>query len=230
MTGRVLSVGLGLLPALAGCLGNDKTALVSPGLSGRPPGIQQAQFAHAPATEEVAIRVATLGRKIVEANPQVGVRPTFSCIGAPQPTVFHRLSKDACEVFISEGLVKRCQTEGQLAAVLCTELGKAGSERAAQAHPAAVRPDRDPPPAAPVGTDSRGPFGSPDGTRLAELGKIDRLRQEATQPLPPPSPDILARGYLVRAGYPADDLKAVAPLLRAAEQDTSFEKQMTGRP
>jgi hypothetical protein len=226
MTERVLAVGLALVPALAGCVNNDKTTVVSPGLFGRPSTAQVAQVAHAPATEEVALRVANLGRKIVDANPQIGLRPTFVCIGAPQPTLFHRLHQDACEVVISEGLVRQCQGEAQLAAVLCQELGRAGSERAALAHPSVWRPEREPPPAAPVGTDYNGAFGPPDGTRLAELAKVDRERGRGPlAPPPPPSPEILARAYLVRAGYPATELQAVAGLLAAAEQNTSFEKQ-----
>jgi hypothetical protein len=189
-----------------------------------------AQIPQAPATKEVALRVATLGNKIVADNPAIGLRPFFSCIGTAQPTVFHRLNKDLCEVFISEGLVKQCPTEGQLAAVLCLELGKVASERTALAAAGLRRPDREPPPNLQIGSEVGGTFGPSDGTRRAELARLDNERkQRDLPPPPPPAPEALARAYLERAGFKADDLLAVAPLLRAAEANTAVEKQLTGK-
>lgn len=224
-------VGLTLLPFAAGCIHDDKVTVVQPG-SGPVRTAQMAQVAHAPATEEVASRVALLGRKIVGANEQLGVRPAFICIGVPQPVLFHRLGRDGCEVFVSEGLVRQCQSEGQLAAVLCMELGRVTAERVTLARPARTQLPPEPPPALPITRDEAGTFGGADGTRLAELARYDRLRQQASQPVPvAPAPDVLARNYLQRAGFAPTDLQAVASLLRASDQqDASIEKQMAGKP
>jgi hypothetical protein len=226
MTRLVRGMGLGLLLA-AGCLHEDKLTVVQPG-TGRP--VEQVQLGHAPATEEAATRVATLGRKVVQANPQLGVRPAFLCLGVPQPVLFHRLERDGCTVYVSEGLVRQCPSEGQLAAVLCTELGRVTSERATLARPTPQQAP-EPPPMMPITHDEAGTFGPADGTRLAELARYDRLRQQASQPVAkPPAPEILARGYLQRAGFAESDLTAVASLLRAAEQDRTYEKQLGGKP
>jgi hypothetical protein len=214
-----------------GCFTDPKTTVIQPGLYGRPVMTQTSQAPQAAATKEVALRVATLGQKIVADNPQIGLRPVFNCIGVPQPTVFHRLNKDQCEIFISEGLVKQCQTDGQLAAVLCQELGKVGSERTALATAALRLPERDPPMDLHIGSEIGGSFGPSDGTNRAELARLDDMRKKRSlPPSPPPAPEVLARAYLTRAGFAADDLQAVAPLLRAAEGNTAFEKQMNARP
>jgi hypothetical protein len=224
MTRCLLPVGLALV---AGCVSNPKTTLLQP----TPANGQVVQVAQAApeATQAVAVRAATLGRKIAEANPQMGLQTIVSCLGVPQPTIFHRLAKDSCQIYISEGLVNQCPGEAQLAAVLCMEMGKAASEKAAAAAPPAPRMYIEPPPACPVGTDSGGPLGSPDLTRLAELGKVDQERHRHELPPPPPAADVLARAYLQRAGYAAADLQAVTPLLRAAEKNTEVEKQILGK-
>jgi hypothetical protein len=225
MKHRLLPVGLTLL---AGCVNHPKTTLIQPGQTLPTPG-QVIQVGHAPATEAVAVRVITLGRKIADANPNLSVKPVFQCIGVPQPTLFHRLGKDVCNVWISEGLVNQCQSEGQLAAVLCQEVGKAASEKAAL-NPPPTRVFIEPPPSVPVGNDSHGAIGPPDLTRQAELAKIDEERRRREQPPPPPPPpEVLARVYLQRAGFNPADLQAVAGLIRAAEENTDVEKQMMGK-
>jgi hypothetical protein len=230
MRRRFLAVGLVAAPGLVGCFSPDKTTVIQPGLSGRAPATQVAQVPQAPATKEVALRVATLGNKLVADNPQIGLRPFFNCIGAAEPTVFHRLNKDLCEVFVSEGLVKQCKTDGQLAAVLCMELGKVVSERTALVAAGLRIADREPPPDVPVGSEIGGSFGPADGTRRAELARLDSERKQRALPPPtPPAPETLARAYIERAGFSPSDLQAVAPLLRAAEDNTAYEKQLTGR-
>jgi hypothetical protein len=229
MRTRFLAVGLAL--ATAGCFSDPKTTLIQPGLYGRPVTTQTAQAPQATATKEVALRVANLGQKIVADNPQIGLRPVFSCIGAAAPTVFHQLNKDHCVIYVSEGLVKQCQTDGQLAAALCQELGKVVSERTALASAALRLPERDPPPDFRIGSEIGGSFGPSDGTNRAELARLDEMRKKRSlPPPPPPAPEGLARAYLKRAGFSADDLQAVAPLLRAAEANTTFEKQLNARP
>ena len=86
--------------------------------------------------------------------------------------------------------------------------------------------NQEPPPDVPVGND-RGNFvdGTADQTRLAELAKY-HPPGSCTAPPPPPDPESLARVYLQKAGYPAAELDAVAPLLRAASQSCTLEKSV----
>lgn len=214
--------GLGGL-AVAGCFSFDPPAAESlfhtPQPVGPPPIVT-------PASTEAAARVDSLGRRILAANPQAAARPLFRTIGAPQPEVFHRGTSD---VFITEGLVRQCATDGQLAAVLCTELGKLVSEREAQTPAAIRRPDLPPPIDPGLGRDA-GWGTAPDQTRLRELADYDKERRERRQPVAPPDPQALARVYLLRAGYHDDDIQAAAPLLHGATVHSNFEKQITAPP
>jgi hypothetical protein len=70
---------------------------------------------------------------------------------------------------------------------------------------------------------------APDQTRLRELAVFDRDRRQRQQPVAPPDPTVLARLYLVRAGYHDADLQAAGPLLQQAQGNAGLEKQMGGR-
>jgi hypothetical protein len=229
MTCRALPVTAALLLASAGCLSDEKkVTTVAPNPFGAPPGKQMTRAMHAPATEAVSLRVAELGRKIVQANPQIKAQAVVTTVGDPEPQIFHRVQDGSWQVFISEGLVRQCKTDGQLAAVLAQEFGKLASEQSALARPALRRPERPPLPYVPVGNDISGPLGGAEGTRQMELARYEKNRRQAEQlPPPPPPPESLARAYLLNAGFAAADLEAVAPLLRAADQNVGLEKQMT---
>ena len=69
------------------------------------------------------------------------------------------------------------------------------------------------------------------GRALAErLGyspaDLDRIPRDVT--VPPPSPDILTRRCLQKAGYTLEDLDAAAPLLRESEANGAWRKQVIG--
>lgn len=204
----------------AGCLGRPTTPLVpeSPfGKSAPPPPPQRA--AYAPATVQSAARVEQVGRHVVTANPQFGIRPQFVTIGAPHVELFHR---GTSELTVTEGLVRQCATDGQLAAVLCLELGKMVAEREALAMPAARRL----PPADLRMGGHDGPIGTTDFTTQAELAKYDAPRpRPTTNTLPDPRE--LAKIYLTKAGFAAVDLDQAAPILNAAQSSSSLEKQLT---
>jgi hypothetical protein len=181
-----------------------------------------------PAQAESAARVDLLGRNILAANPQIGMKPQFMVIGSPQPEIFHKKNE---ALFITEGLVKQCKTEGELAAVLCHELGKMVSDREVQMGPQVWNPRRLPPPEVRIGNDSPGSFNPADRTRLAELATFEQdRRQAAPPPLPPPDPDLLARTYLQKAGFYEADWKAAQPHLHAAAANMTFEKQIVKPP
>jgi hypothetical protein len=176
-----------------------------------------ARVSYSPASIEAAARVDALGQKLISANAKAGIRPVFLTVGDPRPWIKHQ---GTSQVLISEGLVRQCNSEGQLAAVLCRELGKMVSEREAVASAQPRRPEREPPMEVRIGNDSSSMFGrTSDMVRQAELAKYDPERRRVmAPPQPPPDPQMLAAAYLKQAGYPASDLDAVAPLLSAAEK------------
>jgi hypothetical protein len=220
---RVLcAIGLPLI-CLAGCLPPEShSQLVNENPFGGPPVTPPPSRApFAPASTESAARVDALGRAILAGNPQVGVKPLFRTIGTPDAEVFHR---GTAEIDITEGLVRQCRTDGQLAGILCLELGKVVSERTALAAPIPRAQERELPPDLRVAGD----LGS-DMTRDAELAKYydpERRRRMAAAALPP-DPQVLARTYLTKTGYEAIELDGAAPLLRAASGNSKFEKQFT---
>jgi hypothetical protein len=202
---------------------NPGTALVPTSPFGNPPAPPHTvtKVSFGPASREMALRVDRVGREVLAANPQIGFRPLFATIGAPQPELFHQ-GTDV--VHITEGLAKQCQNDGQLAALLSLELGKMVAEREAMASPRMRNPERRPPMDVPIG--NAGQFSAPDLTRVAELAPYDHERQRAAKRFPPPDPTKLARGYLEKAGYSRADLDAVAPLLAEAERNCALEKQI----
>jgi len=202
------------------------TALVptSPfGAPAAPPQQQTHTVAFAPASRETALRVDRVGRDVLAANPQIGLKPLFATIGATQPELFHQGWKI---VHITEGLVAKCQGDAQLAALLCLELGKMVAEREEMASPAMRNPERRPPMDVPIG--NAGQFSAPDLTHMAELAPYDRERQRAGKRLAAPDPTVLASGYLAKAGFSPTELDAVAPLLALAERNCTLEKQISG--
>jgi hypothetical protein len=221
------------LVLLAGCIAEESPLQLvdSNSFRGPPATVGQpdapAETPRARATEETAVRVMRLGRELLDANPHIGMHPAFATVGAPHPEIFHHNSQ---EVWVTEGLVKSCKTEGQLAAVLALELGKMVSEREALASPGTRAPVLEPPPEVRVGNDSFGHFGPPDGVHLAELARYDKQKQARSKPLPPPDPEELAGQYLRNAGYEREELGEVQELLRNARKNFVLEKQMRNTP
>src|SRR5713101_3346729 len=237
---------------ISGCLGDDaKTTLVPSdpfGTASRagsgdprptldPPTTQTAARPNSagpvtrtsirPAQTESAARVDLLGRNILAANKQIGMKPQFMVIGSPQPEIFHKKNE---ALYITDGLVNRCKTDGELAAVLCHELGKMVSDREVQMGPQAWNPRREPPSEALIGTEGPGGSISPDRTRQAELALFDQERRQAARPALPPDPNLLARTYLQKAGFAEADMRAAETHLQAAAANIAFEKQMVKPP
>jgi hypothetical protein len=223
MDRRTWLLALPLILAGAGCLDEQNSFLVPPGFFGNLFGDQAPQVSSVPASKEAATRVALVGQKVLAANPQLTVRPIFAAVGDPQPGIVHRGTD---EITITEGLVRQCATEAQLAAVLCQEMGKMAAEREAQVGVQLRAPNREPPPLMPVGHDGTGSTGPADRTYLAELALYDKERPRATTSATPPDPKALARSLMLQTGYSAAEYDAAAPLLRLAETPTPWDKQL----
>jgi hypothetical protein len=218
----------------SGCLNDSSSNGLVPSnpFAGSPaaPSAPPPQASASPATQETSLRVLKVAQKVLAANPQVQPRPLFSTVGAsavgpPAEEIFHIGEQ---QVVVTETMVRKCETDGQLAAILCVELAKMAQERQVRLGPTAGNDlDAEPPPDPPVGKDAAGAFGPADGTRLAELARFERAHRRSLRP--PPDPRALAAVYLSRAGYTPDDLEAANPLLRAAEANVKLEKQMRAK-
>ncbi len=224
MTRHRLLVGLPLVLLAVGCLYEKRPLLVNSDPFAAPNPLRaQRPVMQAPATEEAAKRVMEVGRKLVLANPKLGLRPLFITVGSPRPEIFHLGGGvEGYQIYISEGMVTRCKSDAELAAVLSVELGKIVQQREALML-AGKLPEQPPPISEPIGNDVTGTFGSPDGTRVMEQAKYEKQRR---QPHVPASPMDLARRYLQETGYPTDALEAVAGLLREAEDHFAIENQL----
>ena len=169
------------------------------------------------ASIEVARRVDELVKRIVDQNTFTGIEPIVRVLGVPESVLFHR---GTAEVFISEGLVKKCKTEPELAAVLCSELGKMMAQKKAGI---TVGRDRDSIPeiALPgIGSDA-------SRVREAELAlqqkRIDEKRaQEQSEE------SQLAKQLLKGAGFNPAELDSVQGMLRQSDRGEAIKKQMAG--
>jgi hypothetical protein len=167
-------------------------------------------------------RVDSLGNKILADNPQIGAKPLFHTIGAPEAEIFHH---GTSSIYITQKMVEMCPTEAELAAVLCMEFGKMVAEREAAAPLTPRRPALAPlDPGLPAAV-------SVDQFRQAELAKFEQQRGgHPSRDGQLPDPDALARIYLQRAGFASVDLDKVHPQLRAAAGNSTFENQFRDSP
>lgn len=169
-----------------------------------------------------AQRVDELGRKIIGLNTFTGIEPMFHTLGVPESVLFHRGTD---ELMISEGLVKQCKTEAELAAVLCSELGqmmadKRGAKRAGV--------ERDSFPDVGVPTSSGMAGGSPaDSARAAELAYKEK-RAKAIAASETADAAKFARDLMRGSGYDLAELDRVAPLLKQSERGSAIQKQLSG--
>jgi hypothetical protein len=222
---RLTSLAALLLLAHLGCVPQSSSSMLVPSDPfGSQVPTQQTLAAQAPATQAAGSRVTGVGNRLVQANQHLALRPTFMTIGAPAPEIFHI---GLNQVVITEGLVKQCENDCQLAAVLGTELGKMLSEREAQAGLGTRNAHREPPPSLGVGLEGGGSRGPSDLTHLAEQAPYEENRRRQMHPPPPPDPKALAKALLLKAGYTEEDLASAEPLLKAAAANTAWEKQMS---
>jgi hypothetical protein len=232
MSRAVRLLGLAIL-ALSGCVPLDAFHTESdlaqvPTNPAPPSAIQTVKRQNpnvAPADPAIGMRVDAVGRKLVAANPQAGLKPLFATIGAPDPEIFHA---DPTVVWITEGLVRQCKSEAELAAVLASELGRMVSEREAAASREARVADARPPMQLPIA--GSGNAYEADPTYFMEMAKFETQhpRSARNKIVPPPDPRIVAGALLDQAGFHKTDLDAVAPILRIAEKNCTLERQFKG--
>jgi len=173
------------------------------------------------ANQAVAERVELLGRKIVAQNTFLGIEPLFMTIGIKEDALFHSGSE---LLYISEGLVERCKSDAELAAVLCSELGQMVAEKRAAK---AVGRDVDPIPDATHGAGPLFPGGTAhDAGRQAELAFHERNHPRGAARPDPIDATKTAKELLSGSGYSAAELDRVEPLLKQSDRGEKLKKQM----
>lgn len=197
-----------ILLLLTGCvsshLADSLTSAVPPQYFGKesakPPFVDPSKLT--PASMEVALHVDKIGRDIIAANPSIGLKPQFGAISNPNPEMFHL---GTSSIFVTSGLMERCRGDADVAALLSLELARMVADREALAPPEVYETVQQPP-------------------SLQSL-----FEKQKPAPRPPialrPDPNELSRKYLAKSGFKAEDMDAVAPLVRAANANYTLEKQ-----
>lgn len=216
MRRRLLAVGM---IALAGCLDSELERSGS-GFRNKP-----VEMPNVPAASvDAAARVDRVGRELLAHNPFLGVEPSFQTYGRKEPEIFH---PDPHGVFITEGLVARCKTDAELAAVLATELGKMSAERRTADRMRVPDPLRTPGDSG--GTMMAGGVSS-DQNQLGMQALIDqKARQNRGRPGADENPHALAEQILTSSGIDAKALTEVAPTLREAGRNHYMASHLGGR-
>jgi hypothetical protein len=196
----------------------------NPHTSDAPVVTQTDHMVSKPSSPETSMRVCAVGNRILDANKQIGIRPLFMTVGLAKPEIGHQ---GTTVIEISEALVNACPDEGQLAAVLCSELGKMVAERQTKSNLMRRLRDRPEPTMAAVGGNAIS--GAPDHTDMAMNIKTYGDRPSAATAPAPPNPEVLAKSYLREAGYADTDFENVRDMLKAAEANTSLHHQISGK-
>ena len=178
---------------------------------------------YTPASQETSYRVVMLKDKLIGENPQTGLKPYIIAIGSADPEIFH---VGLNYIYITEGLVRQCQSEGQLAAVLANEMGRMISEREAAVSDEVRQPERALPIQLPIGTN--GNARDRDPTNVIELAMHEKYYPKHPRKLARPNPQLVARDILERAGYQRTELDAVQPILQNADRCQVLGNQFKG--
>lgn len=208
---------------LVGCVGEEgarSLPLVAGNPFGTPPPPLGVTVKTPSAATETSVRVDYVGRKLLAANPAVGVRPYFLTIGQPSLEVFHL---DTKAVYMTEGLVKMCKTEEELAAVLANELGKMIAEREILASADKRNPANLP-------LEETTSASSPQPTGFVDLVKKELEYPPRPRSSPRPNSQAIAGTFLEKAGYARASLAQVQPILDQADLNCALERQVKGLP
>jgi hypothetical protein len=173
-------------------------------------------------------RVEELSRKIIAQNTFCGLNPDqtlVSTIGVKESVLFHRGTD---QLIISEGLVEKCQTDAELAAILCAEFGQMIAEkRTAKVLGRDIEPIPDIQPG--------GPGAFPGGATVdvgqqANLAYHEKKYLRGASSVDPVDAKSTACDLLKGAGYSPAELDRVDSLLKQKQSDRGekIRKQMGG--
>jgi hypothetical protein len=183
-----------------------------------PPGLTQTPVAGASvpeATVQMAARLSNVGQTLLTASPFAGVTPNFYVMSTAEPAVSH---PDVFGVFVSEGMMAKCPSDDDLAAVVALELGAMIAERR--------NLDRlglaDPAAAFIAGDDTTA---SPIQDPAAKVISTAPARKEAG---PPATGEEVAKDLLTAAGYSEAALVRMGPLVAAARDKIDPSRTIGG--
>jgi hypothetical protein len=171
-----------------------------------------------------AERVDQVGRTIMAANVFSGIDPSFQTIGSKERILLHRGQES---IFISDSLVEECNTDAELAALLCSELGKMLAEKRNAVRMGYRDPLMD------ITITNSGESGgiTADQFRLAELAMheqqmpkraVDRARAEITDPRR------LAIEMLKTGGYDEKQYADAEQMLKGVNTNREMVRQLSG--
>jgi hypothetical protein len=171
-----------------------------------------------------AARVDQVGRQILAANLFCGVDAAFQVVGDKEPILFHRGQQS---VFISDSLVNQCATDEELAAVLCSELGKMVAEKRNAARMGYADPLMN------LNFAGSGEAGgiTADQFRLAELAEhekrtpkkaVDKVLAESTDPRK------IAVEMMKTTGFDEAQYPKAEKLLKGLNKNREMVKQLDG--
>jgi hypothetical protein len=214
---------------LAGCVSNptlpDENATSQVGLTpfrepGKPANIKAS---YSPAAPEIGFRVNQVKDKLAGDNLRFGLKPFTVAISSSEPEIFH---KGLNYIYITDALVKQCETDAILAAVLANEMGKMISEREKGIADQIRAPEPMLPPSVPIG--GLGNSREADPTRYVEMAFFEKEHPKTPARLPPPNPQVVARSILEKAGFQSTDLDAAWPILQNAQRNSVHADQFNG--
>jgi hypothetical protein len=169
-----------------------------------------------PATVQMAARLSTVGQTLLAASPFADVMPSFLVMGMAEPAVAH---PDAFGVFVSEGMVAKCPTDDDLAAVIALELGamiaeRRNLDRLGLADPAAAFISGDDMAVSPI---------QDPNAKVVSTAMAKRSTGPAT------APEQIAKDLLTAAGYSEGAFARMAPVVYTA-RDKVDPTRMIGGP
>jgi hypothetical protein len=219
---------LGLL-LLAGCVSTptvpdeNATAQVGSTPFHEPGKLAPTKVNYAPAAPDIGFRVVQVNGKLIGDNPQIGLKPFAIAIGSTDPEIFH---VGLNYIYITEGLVRQCQSDAVLAAVLANEMGRMIAEREKSVADQIRAPEPMPPPSLPIG--GIGNSREADPTRYVEMAFFEKQHPKTPPKLTPVNPQVVARSILEKAGFQRTDLDAALPILQNADRNSVLTNQFKG--
>ncbi len=176
-----------------------------------------------PAQPELDFRVNQIKDKLAGDNPQIGLKPFTKVLSSPDPEIF-RMGLN--HIYLTDTLVKQCDTDALLAAALANELGKMISEREKSVADQIRAPEPLLPPSVPIG--GMGNSREADPTRYVEMAFFEKEHPKTPRKLTPVNPQVVARSILEKAGFQRTDLDAALPILQNAERNSVHANQFNG--
>ena len=172
-----------------------------------------------PASHRAAERLDQVGRQILSTNPFLASAPAFGFVGTKDPELFHQ---NAEAVFASEGLITKCQSDDELAALLCIELARITAESRNLARLGMTEPD----------TTLPGPKAEPDPEQ-ADLGGAANVGfaskpEKRIRMLPVTNVMALAAEWHKNAGYKPEAFTKAEVILKIADANSITSKQLGG--